>query len=340
MENPKKRKQPLPASSSDETDDHKQQSAQRSNGAPASAQKQKPQPQQQQQQQKQQQSASKPARPSSSASDETVKRPRVSQPPTSSSKTPQGKQQQQQQKVTLSGKKPQAAEEDNDDDVDDDLDDDEDEDEKQEEKKASKPASSSSSSSSSSSASVGAGEFEDEAVNYSFDSLEVSEATKKAITEMGFTRMTEVQARCIPTLLVRFCYVFRSMQLARCSHHWRRGRIRFGSPSIVASVRVFILAVMDLCLSLVHSFTHSHSLVLYIICSFGLHRKDATFSALPRRARARRSPSSSLPSSSSSARSSRRETVRSVVLSYLKTHTRLTRDFATLRCSSERNKLR
>ncbi|KAI8469356.1 MAG: DEAD-domain-containing protein [Monoraphidium minutum] len=34
-----------------------------------------------------------------------------------------------------------------------------------------------------------------------FDGLELSEATRKAVAEMGFTRMTEVQARTIPALL-------------------------------------------------------------------------------------------------------------------------------------------
>ncbi|CAG8463877.1 2825_t:CDS:2 [Paraglomus occultum] len=38
-------------------------------------------------------------------------------------------------------------------------------------------------------------------LNYSFDSLDVSEQTKKAIVDMGFTRMTEVQARTIPPLM-------------------------------------------------------------------------------------------------------------------------------------------
>ena len=34
-----------------------------------------------------------------------------------------------------------------------------------------------------------------------FDTLEVSDQTRKAIAEMGFTQMTEVQARTIPQLL-------------------------------------------------------------------------------------------------------------------------------------------
>ena len=40
-------------------------------------------------------------------------------------------------------------------------------------------------------------------IDYSFDSLNINENTRKAIDEMGFTRMTEVQARTIPVLLVR-----------------------------------------------------------------------------------------------------------------------------------------
>lgn len=34
-----------------------------------------------------------------------------------------------------------------------------------------------------------------------FDTLEVSDQTRKAIAEMGYTHMTEVQARTIPQLL-------------------------------------------------------------------------------------------------------------------------------------------
>lgn len=34
-----------------------------------------------------------------------------------------------------------------------------------------------------------------------FDTLEVSEQTSKAVADMGFTQMTEVQARTIPPLL-------------------------------------------------------------------------------------------------------------------------------------------
>ena len=40
-----------------------------------------------------------------------------------------------------------------------------------------------------------------ESLDYSFESLNVSEATAKAIKDLGFEKMTEVQARCIPTLL-------------------------------------------------------------------------------------------------------------------------------------------
>jgi len=36
--------------------------------------------------------------------------------------------------------------------------------------------------------------------NYSFDSLNLSEATAKAISKMGFTTMTEIQAKAIPYL--------------------------------------------------------------------------------------------------------------------------------------------
>ncbi|CAG8491733.1 9706_t:CDS:2 [Acaulospora morrowiae] len=38
-------------------------------------------------------------------------------------------------------------------------------------------------------------------INYNFESLEISEPTRKAIKEMGFEKMTEVQARTIPPLL-------------------------------------------------------------------------------------------------------------------------------------------
>jgi ATP-dependent RNA helicase DDX18/HAS1 len=38
-------------------------------------------------------------------------------------------------------------------------------------------------------------------LDYSFDSLDISEQTKKAITDMGFTHMTEIQARTIPPLM-------------------------------------------------------------------------------------------------------------------------------------------
>lgn len=34
-----------------------------------------------------------------------------------------------------------------------------------------------------------------------FDSLKICEETKKAIADMGFTKMTEIQARSIPALL-------------------------------------------------------------------------------------------------------------------------------------------
>ncbi|KAJ2598233.1 ATP-dependent RNA helicase [Coemansia sp. RSA 1804] len=38
-------------------------------------------------------------------------------------------------------------------------------------------------------------------LNYAFDALPLTEQTKKAVEEMGFTKMTEVQARTIPPLL-------------------------------------------------------------------------------------------------------------------------------------------
>lgn len=37
--------------------------------------------------------------------------------------------------------------------------------------------------------------------NSNFAGLDLSEGTQKAVAEMGFTHMTEVQARCIPPLL-------------------------------------------------------------------------------------------------------------------------------------------
>jgi ATP-dependent RNA helicase DDX18/HAS1 len=40
-----------------------------------------------------------------------------------------------------------------------------------------------------------------ESINYDFESLDLSEPTRKAIKEMGFTKMTEVQARTIPPLM-------------------------------------------------------------------------------------------------------------------------------------------
>ncbi|CAG8436293.1 3033_t:CDS:2 [Diversispora eburnea] len=42
----------------------------------------------------------------------------------------------------------------------------------------------------------------EKSVNYDFESLEISEFTKKAIGEMGFTKMTEIQAKTIPPLMV------------------------------------------------------------------------------------------------------------------------------------------
>jgi hypothetical protein len=49
------------------------------------------------------------------------------------------------------------------------------------------------------------GNFDPNAANidYSFDSLNINENTRKAIKDMGFEKMTEVQARTIPILLVR-----------------------------------------------------------------------------------------------------------------------------------------
>lgn len=47
-------------------------------------------------------------------------------------------------------------------------------------------------------------------IDFSFDSLDVHPNTRKAIVAMGFTRMTEVQARTIPVLLVRYFIVFAS----------------------------------------------------------------------------------------------------------------------------------
>jgi len=41
---------------------------------------------------------------------------------------------------------------------------------------------------------------------HEWSSLNLSEGTRKAIQEMGFERMTEVQSRCIPVLLVRDLY--------------------------------------------------------------------------------------------------------------------------------------
>lgn len=37
---------------------------------------------------------------------------------------------------------------------------------------------------------------------YDFELLDVSEFTKKAVKEMGHTKMTEIQARTIPPLIV------------------------------------------------------------------------------------------------------------------------------------------
>ncbi|KAJ2473882.1 ATP-dependent RNA helicase, partial [Coemansia sp. RSA 2320] len=39
------------------------------------------------------------------------------------------------------------------------------------------------------------------AVDFAFDSVPLSDKTRRAINEMGFTKMTEVQARTIPPLL-------------------------------------------------------------------------------------------------------------------------------------------
>ncbi|KAL9554528.1 ATP-dependent RNA helicase [Mucor bainieri] len=44
-------------------------------------------------------------------------------------------------------------------------------------------------------------EVAEEAINFDFESLDCNENTKKAIKDMGFTRMTEVQAKTIPPLL-------------------------------------------------------------------------------------------------------------------------------------------
>ncbi|CAO0792953.1 unnamed protein product [Mucor circinelloides] len=44
-------------------------------------------------------------------------------------------------------------------------------------------------------------EVVEEAINFDFESLDCNENTKKAIKDMGFTRMTEVQAKTIPPLL-------------------------------------------------------------------------------------------------------------------------------------------
>ncbi|CAG8588238.1 3196_t:CDS:2, partial [Dentiscutata heterogama] len=38
-------------------------------------------------------------------------------------------------------------------------------------------------------------------INYDFEALDISESTKKAIKEKGFTRMTEIQAKAIPSLM-------------------------------------------------------------------------------------------------------------------------------------------
>jgi ATP-dependent RNA helicase DDX18/HAS1 len=38
-------------------------------------------------------------------------------------------------------------------------------------------------------------------INYEFTSLDLCEPTEKAIVDIGFTKMTEVQARTIPPLL-------------------------------------------------------------------------------------------------------------------------------------------
>jgi ATP-dependent RNA helicase DDX18/HAS1 len=40
-----------------------------------------------------------------------------------------------------------------------------------------------------------------EPIDYDFEHLDISEPTMKAIKEMGFTKMTEVQARTIPPLM-------------------------------------------------------------------------------------------------------------------------------------------
>jgi hypothetical protein len=282
MENPKKRKQL--ASSSNDKDEAKPDAAQR---GPASAQKQ---PQQQRGPAKSS-STSSSSNPEAAA-EEVVKRPRVSQPPTSSSKAnpqstqqqqqPQSsKKQQQQQQHKSSGKGKVDREEDNDDEdgsaeVDEDK-----EDEKQHERKSAPRAHTSASSSSSSfSASLGGSGFEEDDVSYDFASLEIADATKKAISEMGFTRMTEVQARCIPTLLVR---------CPRASHSSLR-------PVMLHSGSPFLMRY--------------RSCVRWLGFFLLVRRKDATFLAPPRPAPAKRLRFSFRPSSCFCEPSSRRATVR------------------------------
>lgn len=41
----------------------------------------------------------------------------------------------------------------------------------------------------------------DKAIDFNFESLDISDKTKNGIKEMGFTKMTEVQARTIPPLM-------------------------------------------------------------------------------------------------------------------------------------------
>ena len=57
-------------------------------------------------------------------------------------------------------------------------------------------------------------------IDYSFDSLNINENTRKAIDEMGFTRMTEVQARTIPVLLVRSIIVLSLTSMLQSIYMW------------------------------------------------------------------------------------------------------------------------
>lgn len=106
-----------------------------------------------------------------------------------------------------------------------------------------------------------------------FDQLDISSQTKEAIDEMGFTQMTEVQARCVPHLLVgrdllgaaktgsgkTLAFLIPSIEILRRAKFMPRN----GTGVVVISpTRELALQIYNVLRDLMKSHTQTHGLVM------------------------------------------------------------------------------